>query len=355
MNARPKLVHVFATFGAGGPQVRAVQLLVRLGGQAEHVIVAMDGNTEAGAQLPQELDVTFAPPPPRAGLLATVRAQRRWLRTQRPQLVLTYNWGAIETAIAARSLGLPLVHHEDGFLPDEAQRRLPRRTWLRRLCLRRTPVIVPSSGLLRIARDEWWMRTVLHLPNGVDLQRFVPAPPPGGARLVLGTVGGLRPEKDHETLLRAVAAVPEVELQIVGGGALQTSLQALAAELRLHERVRFSGATDDTAACYRGFDVFVLSSRTEQMPLVLLEAMASGLPIVATDVGDVAAVLPAAAREFVVPPRDPAALAAALRAVLADAALRQRLGEANRRRAQADFAAGPCLDRFLEVYRATRC
>ena len=353
MSARAKFVHVFATFGAGGPQVRAVQLMRRLGAAAEHVVMAMDGNQQAQAQVPQDVVVSFAPPPPRAGLLATVRAQRRWLAAQRPDLVLTYNWGAIESALAARRAGLPLVHHEDGFLPDEARRRLRRRSWLRRWALRGVPVIVPSSGLAQIARDEWWVRNVHHLPNGVDLDRFVPRPRPARARLVLGTVGGLRPEKDHATLLRAVAKVPEIDLHLVGGGALRPQLEALAAELGLGARVQFCGPTDDTAASYCGFDVFVLSSRTEQMPLVLLEAMASGLPVIATDVGDVRAVLPPTASPFVVPAENADALAQAVRAMCLDPAVRGQQGRANRARAEADFEAGRCLDRFLAVYRAS--
>lgn len=352
MSARARFVHVFSTFGAGGPQIRAVQLMARLGDEASHVVMAMDGNFEAQPQLPKGVDVSFVEPPPRGGVLATMRRQRRWLQAQRPDLVLTYNWGAIESAWAARGAGLSLVHHEDGFLPDEAQRRLRRRNWLRRWVLREVPVIVPSAGLARIAVDEWRVRAVHHLPNGVDLQRFVPAERTPSARIVVGTVGGLRPEKDHEMLLRAIAQVPGIELRIVGGGPLRLQLEALAAELGVVDRVTFCGPTDDTAQSYPGFDVFALSSRTEQMPLVLLEAMAAGLPIAATDVGDVRAVLPAAAAPFVAPPRDPAAFAVALRALAADAGLRRSLGAANRARVEQDYEAGRCLDRFLAVHRA---
>jgi glycosyltransferase involved in cell wall biosynthesis len=97
----------------------------------------------------------------------------------------------------------------------------------------------------------------------------------------------------------------------------------------------------------------VLCSRTEQLPLVLLEAMASGLPVVATDVGDVRAVLPPEQGAFVVPPGDAGALAAALRAVLGDPALAAALGAKNRARAAERFGAGPCLQRFVDVYDRT--
>jgi glycosyltransferase involved in cell wall biosynthesis len=124
-----------------------------------------------------------------------------------------------------------------------------------------------------------------------------------------------------------------------------------AASLGLAPRVAFVGPVADTAPEYGRFRVFVLSSCTEQMPIAMLEAMAAGLPVVATDVGDVRAILPPDAAACVVPARDPAALAAALDRVLADAALRERLGAANRARAVAHYQAAACLDRFLALYR----
>ncbi|MCU0867060.1 MAG: glycosyltransferase family 4 protein [Planctomycetes bacterium] len=348
-----RCVHVFATFGAGGPQIRATQLLAHLGPDFCHVVLAMDGRTEAKAQLPPGIDVQFAEPPPRGGFLATMRTLRRRLRELQPDLVLTYNWGAIEAAAAAVRERLPLVHHEDGFGPDEAQQRARRRNWIRRLVLRRTPVIVPSAVLQRIALHEWKLRPqrVHLLPNGVDLRRF--APGPAVTAPVVGTIGGLRPEKDHDNLLTAVARLgADVRVRIVGGGALLEPLRQRAQALGLGERVTFVGPVRDTAPHYHELAVFVLSSRTEQMPIAMLEAMASGLPVVATDVGDVRGMLPGSATACVVPKEDPAALAAALRPLLTDAALRARLGADNRAVAEQRYELASCYERFAAVYRA---
>jgi glycosyltransferase involved in cell wall biosynthesis len=404
MSGPARWLHVFATLGAGGPQVRAMQLLRHLGPGIEHVLVAMDGCTDVLAQAPAGATVRVLPAPARGGVLANVKALQTLLAAERPNLVLTYNWGAIEAAWAARRLRLPLVHHEDGFLPDEAQRRHARRSWLRWWVLKGTPVVVPSAVLQRIAVGEWGLRAreVHHLVNGVDLARFVPraagglaaangpgaaaaagspaksatasaaarpaaspaaaspaaaspAASPAAARpLVVGTVGGLRPEKDHATLLAAFAQCPDTtRLQIVGGGPLDASLRSQAHALGIADRVQFVGPVADTAPCYAQFDVFVLSSRTEQLPLVLLEAMACGLPVVATDVGDVRATLPYDAGPCIAPPADADALASSLRLLLGNQGLRASLGQKNRQVVAERFAAGACLQRFVDLYRQT--
>lgn len=405
MSGPARWLHVFATLGAGGPQVRAMQLLRHLGPGIEHVLVAMDGCTDVLAQAPACVPVRVLQAPARGGVLANVKALQALLAAERPNLVLTYNWGAIEAAWAARRLRLPLVHHEDGFLPDEAQRRHPRRSWLRWWVLKGAPVVVPSAVLQGIAVREWGLRArdVHHLVNGVDLARFVPRgalgvavggrgtaagspaartepnasaggasaapsaagrhgerPQPAGAAatptrpLVIGTVGGLRPEKDHATLLAAFAQCPATtQLQIVGGGPLADDLRAQAARLGVAERVQFVGPVADTAPCYAQFDVFALSSRTEQLPLVLLEAMACGLPVAATDVGDVRATLPFESGPCVAPAGDVDALASALKLLLSNAGLRRALGQKHRAVVEERFAAAVCLQRFADLYRAT--
>jgi glycosyltransferase involved in cell wall biosynthesis len=178
---------------------------------------------------------------------------------------------------------------------------------------------------------------------------------PATARpLVVGTVGGLRPEKDHATLLAAFAQCPDTtRLQIVGGGPLDAPLRSQAQALGIADRVQFVGPVADTAPCFAQFDVFALSSRTEQLPLVLLEAMACGLPVVATDVGDVRATLPFESGPCLAPPADADALASSLRLLLGNQGLRARLGQKNRQVVAERFAAGACLQRFVDLYRQT--
>ena len=124
----PHVLHVFSTFVPAGPEMRTVNLIHGLPREYRHTIVAMDGRTQARERFDAGAPVAFLDSPPKAGSLATVRRMRALLRAQRPDLVCSYNFGAFDTVMAARTLGLKRVlHHEDGFNADEAQEYKRRR------------------------------------------------------------------------------------------------------------------------------------------------------------------------------------------------------------------------------------
>lgn len=158
--------------------------------------------------------------------------------------------------------------------------------------------------------------------------------------VVVTCVANLRPVKNHALLLRAAArlpAVPSVHLLMVGGGPLRAELVALAGQLGLTERVHWLGSRQDIPAILADTDIKVLASDWEGLPGALLEAMAAGCPVVATDVGGVSELLVNGETGFLTPPGDAEALAAALSRLVTDPALRHRLGEAGRRRAREHF------------------
>jgi glycosyltransferase involved in cell wall biosynthesis len=234
------------------------------------------------------------------------------------------------------------VHIEDGFGPEECDRQFRRRVLTRSVVLRRSTVVLPSRTLTDIAAGTWHLppRRLRHIPNGVDLARFAaPAAAVSGREPVVGTVAALRPEKSLDRLLHAFQAAAvsiPARLVIAGDGPERPRLERLAAELGLAPRVHFTGHVADPAPLYAGFDVFALSSDTEQMPLSVIEAMAAGLAVASTDVGDVRHMLAADNAPFV-GPREADALAAALRALLAAPRLRARIGAANRDKARRDY------------------
>lgn len=361
--APPHLLHVFSTFAPAGPELRTVRLIEALGASFWHSILAIDGRTDARRALSAGAPARILEAPPRAGTPRTVRALRRILRAERPALVLTYNWGAFDAVLAARSLGLPVLHHEDGFNPDELAGFKRRRELARALVLRGVErVIVPSERLLGIATRRWRLprRRLLLIPNGIRAERFSPADGAPELRassgipreaLVAGFVGHLRAEKNPARVLAAVRALPGVHALLLGEGPERARLEELASTPELAGRVHLAGHRADPAPWYRAMDVFVIGSDTEQMPVALLEAMASSLPVVATDVGDVARMLPESQRPFVVPlaPGDPAqGLARALHALAASPEQRALLGAANRARVLERYR----FEDMLAAYRA---
>jgi len=361
MNVR--ILHVFATFAPGGPQVRTARLLPELERSWKHAILALDGCTDARALLAPELGVEILPSPPRAGTARTTLALTRLLRERQPDLLLTYNWGALDALLASRLVGLrAVVHHEDGFRPDEVAGFKRRRVWMRRALLPRTrAVIVPSYRLEEIAGQLWRLapERVRRIPNGIRLADF-PARDGNPRRrdelgipreaVVIGSVGHLRAEKNPVRLVQALADVP-AHLLMLGDGPERAAVERTARELGLAERVHLVGHRAAPQDDYRAMDVFALSSDTEQMPVALLEAMASALPVAATDVGDVRRILPDEQAEFVVPlAGGPAALGRALARLAGDLPLRARLGGANRARVEREFSFERMVAAYREVY-----
>lgn len=341
----PLILSVFSTFSVGGPQVRFATLANRLGPAFRHAVIAMDGDHACAERLESGLDIAWPEVPIRKGdTLANVRAFRHALREIRPDVLVTYNWGTIEWALANL---LPVVrrhvHIEDGFGPEEQSTQIPRRVWTRRLALRRCTLVVPSRNLERIATGIWRLPAarMRYVPNGIDLTRFLPRPPDDAAEgVTIGTVAALRAEKNLARLVEAFALLrgqgAAARLVIAGEGPERPGLEALAARLGVADRVCFAGHWPDPAALYRACDIFALSSDTEQMPFSILEAMASGLPVAATDVGDVGVMVAEENRPLVVA-KAAASLASALGALVADHALRARLGAANRAKAERDY------------------
>jgi len=368
----PHLLHVFSTFVPAGPEMRTVRMINALGDRYRHSILAIDGRTDAAAEFVPDAPVTILPSLPRTGTPQTVRALRRLYRELQPDLVLSYNWGAFDSVIVSRITGRGKrhLHHEDGFNADEAATFKGRREWARRLLLPGLArVIVPSRVLEAIATRRWRLAPegVALVPNGIDLDAF--AGESDGAPLraelsiaanvpVIGFVGHLRPVKNVQRLLRTFAALdcqPAAHLVILGEGPERSGLEAAITARGLEERVHLVGHQSDTAPWYRLMDIFAISSDSEQMPVALLEAMASGLPVVSTDVGDVAHMLPDEQREFVVGGDEEASresdLRRAFETLLRDPTARASLGRSNRERAQERYSFELMLGAYDELYR----
>jgi glycosyltransferase involved in cell wall biosynthesis len=204
---------------------------------------------------------------------------------------------------------------------------------------------------------------VSYIPNGVDIARFSTSPRdlvPGFARrpgeLVVGTVAPLRPEKNVGRLLRIFAALDgslAVRLVVAGDGIERAALEGLASELGIGARVIFTGQIAPEAVLGT-FDVFALSSDTEQMPNALLEAMAASRAIAAVDVGDVKSIVCEENRAFIVARDDGPAFAAAITRLLCNPEKRSTLGSKNRSRVVSEYSQEQMFSAYSEIFSAAR-
>jgi L-malate glycosyltransferase len=217
-------------------------------------------------------------------------------------------------------------------------------------------IIAVAPDILQAARRshcaEHKLRLIL---NGVDMARFAPRTERIGVNnLIIGSVGRLVAEKGYSNLLLAAVEIcrvhPKVQFLLVGDGPLRGELEAQATQLGIAARVIFAGQCDNVAASYAQMDMYVLSSLTEGLPIVLLEAMASQLPIVATTVGAVAEVI-APDCGLLVPPDDVPALTAAILKLLEDPPRAGALAAAAYRRVREVFSAQVMTQKTEAVYQ----
>lgn len=367
-----RILHCHSTFTLGGKEARAVRLMNALGPDARHVVLsAMPGATAARAAIDPSVAVDF---PEDAPSLAGKPAPGRYIALARYMaafdLILTYNWGAMDAVMAhrllARACRLPaLIHHEDGFNADEAVRQKPKRVWFRRLALPTArALVVPSKRLEGIARDVWRQPAgrIVRIANGVAVARGDASPAadviPGFARrpgeVIVGTLAGLRAVKNLPRLVRAFAAAnratPPARLVIVGEGPEREAILGEAARCGIADRLVMPGFLPDPLSYVGLFDIFVLSSDSEQFPISLVEAMAAGLPAAAPDVGDVAAMVAAENRPFIAPAGDEAALSEALARLIGNVELRRAVGTANRATARACYDEAEMIARYRALY-----
>ncbi|WP_443970506.1 glycosyltransferase family 4 protein [Sphingobium sp. CR28] len=359
------ILQMHGSFDRGSKEDRVVRLMNEWAGKVRHtLLVASPGHDAARADLHPHLNVSFITAPRLSGPagLGKFRALARLMRDF--DLVLTYGWGAMDGVMAHRLfhrvMRLPhLIHHEDGLEADEKDRRKAGRSLYRRIALASADaLVVPSTALGRVAQAEWGQPAdkVKHIPNGIDISGF-----DGTARrpailglsenrkLVVGTTAEAGQGEALRRLVRAVAPLTDAVKLAIAGEASE-AIVADAKRLGLTDIVVL-GPQERTQDYIRAFDIFVPLPGSDAFPVALVQAMAARLPVVATDIGDISAMVGSANRSFIVPGNDDAAVTTALRALVVDKAKREALGEANRRRAEECFAESAMIERYGRLYR----
>jgi len=359
------VVHLVAPGEFGGLE-RVVQLLGRglrgLGHEVHVVAVVVDARGIEPFLAPlQDAGVhTHTIVVPGRSYLRERAAIRDLFRRLCPDVVHTHGYRPdVLDAGVARRLGIPVVTTVHGFTGGGWRNRVYE--WLQRRAFRRFAAVVAVSGpLARRLERAGVPRSRIHtVPNA--WRQIAPPLGPETARRVLGIprdafaigwVGRVSYEKGPDILLEALRHAGDVPLtvSVVGGGDMRVALEAKAHGLGLAGRMRWHGAVPDAGRLFPAFDVCVLSSRTEGTPMVLFEAMAAGVPIVATRVGGVPDVV-STTEAALVTPEDPVALATAIRGVYYDRAAAQRRAAAARARLEREFGVAPWLDRYEAIYR----
>ena len=362
-----RILHLHSSFDLGGKEARAVRLMNAFGNHARHVIVS--GVPDAlGARVRIDKGVGYEiaqDPPPLTGRPSVKRyeAIATWLR--RFDLVLTYNWGAIDGVMARRvfSKGMPpLVHHEDGFGEDEAAGLKRERNVYRRLAFPgASALVVPSRALEEIALKTWRQppqrvhRIVNGIPVGLYAQKPQPKAIPGfipqAGEVVIGALAGLRQVKDLPLLVRACGGLSmRFRLVIVGEGPERETIRQAAAAMGILDRLVMPGFLDRPYEFIGHFDMLALSSLSEQSPISVIEAMAAGLPVTATPVGDIATMVSEENQPFIASGPGEVRLRDAIETLAIDAPLREQLGKANRAKAVQDFDETLMMARYKALY-----
>ncbi|MGH2456417.1 MAG: glycosyltransferase, partial [Candidatus Limnocylindria bacterium] len=359
---RPRVLQLLATGGSGGAQESYTGLLLRVD-RARYEVRALSLSAGSAVQrlrrLGLEVEVLDEPDDE-----AAVRELAAYLRRHEIDLVHAHMFRAEVLGVrAALAAGTPVIV---ATVHSSRVRSAGDVAALAALTPSMDRLIVPSAAIAaKVAAEGRGGASFAVIPNGVDLSRFDVPPPACGLRrqlgvprdgVLVGVVARLEPEKGHRHLLEAwplvVAEAPHTWLAIVGEGSEEAALRAAALALpaRARERVSFTGRRDDVAAITAELDIAVLPSLREAQGISVLEAMARRRAVVASAVGGIPEVVTDGASGLLVPPGEPAALAAALVRLACSPDLRRRMGEAGHATVVERFSIDAQVRRIQALY-----
>lgn len=372
--AQPPLVaHVIFSLGMGGLENGVVNLINHIPeDRFRHVVICLADYSDFRLRIRRSDVQLFALNKPSGKNFGVHVHLWRLLNRLRPDIVHTRNLAALESLLPAALAGVPVrIHSEHGWDMGNLNGGNRRHRLLRRLF---RPLahhyIALSRHLEAYLREQIAVAPdrIAQIYNGVDADLFHPAqgdrlplPCPGfdgPGRFVIGTVGRMQAVKDQLTLVRAfiqlLHTVPDarqmLRLAIVGDGPLREEALILLRQAEALDLAWLPGEREDIPALMRGFDLFVLPSLAEGISNTILEAMASGLPVVATDVGGNPELVESGRTGRLVPPADPESMADAIRAYLGDREACARHGRRARITVERRFSMEAMVAGYMDVY-----
>jgi sugar transferase (PEP-CTERM/EpsH1 system associated) len=362
---RLRVLHVISYMGRGGAEMGILKLIAGLGkGRFEQRICTTRGFNADFVRCHLPEDRLYVAGSPELKLQFPLFRLARIMREYRPHIVHSRNWGALEAVVAAKLAGVPvMIHSEHGYEVDMFVGLPLRRRLFRNMAYGMADAVFAVTRELRDfhSRQAWIQpQRIGVMYNGVDTQRFAPSSKSRNAMreelgfpqgsFVVGSVGRLVPIKDYLTLLKAAAMLTEsgidVRVLLVGSGPEREKLQRAASDW-LDGRVFFAGDSDRVPEMLNAMDTFVLPSLGEGMSNTVLEAMACGLPVIATKVGGNPEIIEEERTGWLFTPGNVEWLADKLKLLVRDPALIHHVSMTARERAIESFS----LDRMLENYR----
>jgi L-malate glycosyltransferase len=361
-----RLTHLIVDLEIGGAENGVVNVL---NGLDEHLFKTSLYVFKSGCALESRLrkNIRLVHVPKRKGNdpMAVLRLALL-LRRDRPHILHTHTWSTlVEGVLAAKLAGVPIiVHGEHGTVRKESRPHV----YTQRLFWRGADVVLTVSETLKqhlLKEIGFPAERIIAIQNGVDTERFQPhrdsastrkelGLPVGG--FIVGSVGRLVPVKNHVTLMRAVARVasriPHVVLMLVGDGPLDGELKMLAQELGIADRVVFLGYRHEVPLLLTAMDVFVLPSLREGMPNALLEAMASGLPVIASKMGGASEIVRDGENGFLVCPTDAGRLSQLIYQLSISRERCRAMGMEARRYVERDFKMEHMVNKYTNLYLA---
>jgi sugar transferase (PEP-CTERM/EpsH1 system associated) len=373
---RPLVVHVMHSFDVGGLENGVVNLINHLPRDSyRHAVVALTRVTDFRRRVRRD-DVAFFALDKRPGHAVSLYPRLyRLFRELRPAIVHTRNLAALEVTVPARAAGVPVrLHGEHGRDVGDLDGSSRKYQWMRRLY---RPFVTHYVALSRelerylVSRVGIAQRRITQIYNGVDALRFYPALPRAAidgcpftaADLwLVGSVGRMQAVKDPLNLarafIRALALEPalreRLRLVMVGDGPLRAEVAATLAAAGAQDLAWLPGERGDVPEILRGLDAFVLPSLAEGISNTILEAMASGLPVIATTVGGNAELVADGVTGELVAAADPDALARVIVRQTADPHAARNAGHAGRQRAERIFSLDAMVESYLRLYDALR-
>lgn len=369
MNEIPLVLHVIHHLHMGGMENGLVNLINNMPAtRYRHAIACIEDYSDFRLRIKRPDVEVLALHRSRIGVWGLRKRLYQLCRDMRPTIVHSRNMSGLDALLPARMAGVMCVHGEHGRDVGDLDGENNRNAFLRRIhrpFVRRYISVSKDLQSYLIKRVGVPAKRITQIYNGVDTARFAPGPKPTGilpphfhgeGKIVIGTVGRLQEVKDQATLIRAFAALlqrhpdKQLYLALIGEGPMRPPLEGLVAELKLNDRVHLAGALNNVPDALRSLDIFVLPSLGEGISNTILEALATGIPVLASAVGGNVELVRAGVCGDLFAARDIAGLTRALSSYVLNENLRRGHAAVAREIALNEFSLDAMVASYMRVY-----